>query len=52
LLDEPDANLDERSVICLAARLRELRGERSIALAAHHPTLLACADELVVLGGS
>jgi ABC-type transport system involved in cytochrome bd biosynthesis fused ATPase/permease subunit len=51
LLDEPDANLDERSVECLALRLRELRGERSIAVAAHHPKLLACADDLVVLGG-
>lgn len=52
VLDEPDANLDERSVECLAARLRELRGERAIAVAAHHPKLLACADHHVVLGAA
>jgi ABC-type bacteriocin/lantibiotic exporter with double-glycine peptidase domain len=51
VLDEPDANLDERSVACLARCLRAMRHDRSIVLAAHHPTLLGAADRVVVLGG-
>ncbi|TFH86766.1 thiol reductant ABC exporter subunit CydD [Billgrantia azerbaijanica] len=50
LLDEPTANLDERTEACLVAALGELAGEgRSLVIATHHPALMALATRHLVV---
>jgi ABC-type transport system involved in cytochrome bd biosynthesis fused ATPase/permease subunit len=50
LLDEPDANLDLCGVRCVVQVVRELAGNRMVALAAHTSEVMDAADVWISLG--
>jgi ATP-binding cassette subfamily C protein CydD len=47
LLDEPTANLDERTAADVLASIRRLAAGRTVIVAAHRPDLLALADRTI-----
>ena len=52
VLDEPNANLDERGEAALAATLRGLKERgRTVVLITHRAGVLACTDKLLALSG-
>ncbi|AOS46061.1 Lactococcin-G-processing and transport ATP-binding protein LagD [Lacunisphaera limnophila] len=52
LLDEPTASLDAASESRVLDLLRRLRNEgRTLVIAAHHPAVLGCADQVVEMKG-
>lgn len=53
LLDEPTAGLDERAERQVLNTLRQQAGEgKAVLIAAHHPAVLAIADQIVDLTGA
>lgn len=51
LLDEPTASLDARSEARVNRSLRALRGQRTLVLVSHNPSLVRQADQILVLEG-
>jgi ABC-type transport system involved in cytochrome bd biosynthesis fused ATPase/permease subunit len=49
LLDEPDTNLDAAGIDLLVELVRSREG-RAVAIAAHHPALVAVGDKVIRLG--
>ncbi len=49
LLDEPTANLDEKSVRAILETLRGLRDRMTIVVATHQPQILEIADQVIEL---
>jgi ATP-binding cassette, subfamily B, bacterial len=49
LLDEPTASLDAHSEVRVNRSLRALRGERTLVLVSHNPSLVRDADQILVL---
>jgi PrtD family type I secretion system ABC transporter len=49
LLDEPNANLDGAGELALANAITALKGKTTVVMVTHRPSLVHCADKMLVL---
>jgi ABC-type protease/lipase transport system fused ATPase/permease subunit len=49
LLDEPNANLDGAGEQALSSAITKLKGQTTVVMVTHRPSLVQCADKMLVL---